>query len=68
MSCPRCGYCPHCGRGFYEQPHFYKEPPRIEWSLPEHAKEKLQQYVDLLNRVNGKAPAVSDFAGKPTAR
>ena len=45
MSCPRCGYCPHCGRGdYYSQPAWPGYPfwwgtvlpaiqPTITWSV-----------------------------------
>lgn len=31
MSCPNCGYCPHCGRGGYytnpyPTPYWYQQP------------------------------------------
>jgi hypothetical protein len=36
--CPRCGYCPHCGRSnlspYWPQPPIWVQPTWIGWPVP----------------------------------
>lgn len=59
MSCPNCGYCPHCGRGAHTYPYTPFQPSITYGQTPSvvntvTSADFIQKFQDLQNKQGAK--------------